>query len=576
MRKNILLAALLLPFGFLSCEKASFLDRKPYSTTSPENFYTRESQFKLALTGCYEVINTKKLDLSGNNYSYGTYSQGLQWIMGCPSDEIVTAKTGTVPYYMGQANFLESDAGLKQFWTAFYHGIYRCNELLDNIGRLETEEQKVQYAAEARFLRAFYYYHLAWVYGAVPVVDYPSLGKEPRMPLERVYACILDDLQYAYDNLSEKGVLTTSSANRYTAAAYIARICNYLAACKRNDVGRAFLGEQPLNDFSWVDADAMNRRALEACKDVIENSPYILIDNYSNLFRETTKADQYKECLFLSDIAINPGSGDWPASSRLAAPSGSSYTPEVYGGACMAVPKIFLMYDKEDPRRDHNFTSAMSVNSGKTMTYETIDGYDYPIPFYRSTSSAYKEWYNSDTQTYNPYYSGPCAGKYRLVKKGAMAHANSQHCISYPLMRLADVYLMAAEAEYFVSGDAAEARKYLRPVVLRAAQGDEDLCDRLMTTYGRTDFVEEILESRERELCFEMSRKYDLIRFGRIDDALLNLPLGTDILPGREFTANAKNGITAVRENWEPHKIWAPISAEQLGVNSNLTQNARW
>lgn len=575
MKVKKIFSAAMLTLMVLSCEKASFLDRKPYSTTSPENFYSKESQFKLALTGCYEVINTKTLGNDGVSYAYGTYSQGLQWIMGCPSDEIVSKNTA-VPYYMAQASFLESDTGLRAFWTAFYHGIYRCNELIDNAPRLESEALTVRYTAEARFLRAFYYYHLAWVFGAVPIVDYPSLGQEPRSSLKDVYTYILGDLKYAYENLEEKGVLSTSSANKYTAAAYIARICNYLAACKRNGVGADLLDEQPLNDFAWVDADAMSARALAACKDVLDNSSYVLIGQYSYLFRETTKSYQYKECLFLSEIAINPTSGDWPASARIAAPSGSSYTPEVYGGACMAVPKIFLMYDKADIRRDHNFTSAMTVNSGKTMTYETIDGYDYPVPYYRSTATVYKSWYDSDTQTYNPYYSGPCAGKYRLVKKGAMTHANSQHCISYPLMRLADVYLMAAEAEYFCSGDADEARKYLRPVVLRASGGDSDVCDHLMSVYKRADFVDEILESRERELCFEMSRKYDLIRFGKIDDALLNLPLSTDVLPDRNFTANAVTGIKAVRENWQHHKIWAPISEEQRGVNPNLTQNAGW
>ena len=45
----------------VSCEKAEFLNRAPYSSTAPENFYSTESQMNMALVSCYETMNTHKI-----------------------------------------------------------------------------------------------------------------------------------------------------------------------------------------------------------------------------------------------------------------------------------------------------------------------------------------------------------------------------------------------------------------------------------------------------------------------------------------------------------------------------------
>ena len=162
-------------------------------------------------------------------------------------------------------------------------------------------------------------------------------------------------------------------------------------------------------------------------------------------------------------------------------------------------------------------------------------------------------------------------------------------------MRLADVYLMYAEAVYFHDGDEGTAREYLRKVLLRACGNDETLCDQLMTEYRRDNFTDELLESRERELIFECSRKWDLIRFNQIDQKISSLNKSgvdrSDIerVLGKEaadkihdnyliFPSDAylKIGIPTLVDNWEAYKIWLPISEEQRGVNKSLTQNHGW
>ena len=162
-------------------------------------------------------------------------------------------------------------------------------------------------------------------------------------------------------------------------------------------------------------------------------------------------------------------------------------------------------------------------------------------------------------------------------------YKNGHSSLSYPLMRLADVYLMYAEALYF-GGNEAEARKWCDKVTERAA-GNDELYNQLKTAYHKDDFLEELLESRERELVFEFSRKWDMIRFNRIDAAIESLNNSiVEELDGKvdphyirlQSDGVIKYAIDNLKGNWSHHKIWLPISEEQIGVNKSLVQNAGW
>ncbi|MDE5955423.1 MAG: RagB/SusD family nutrient uptake outer membrane protein, partial [Bacteroidales bacterium] len=265
----------------------------------------------------------------------GSYGLGLIYMMNAPADDIVSVSSSSDEgLEMFWCNYTESTRCIRDAWKVLYAGVARCNIILHYIDNVDmADDAKVQYKAEARFMRAFFYYHLAWLFGGVPLVtSYDSDGQEPRSPLEDVYGFILADLEYAWRNSAPEGVLQTSSAGKYTAAAYVARICNYLAACRRSGTGASLVAEQPLNDFSFVDADAMTEMALEACRDAVEHSQYVLIDDYANLFRETTKAQQYRECMLLAENPLSGSEGYWPNSFYLPTPANSGIdSPNVYG-----------------------------------------------------------------------------------------------------------------------------------------------------------------------------------------------------------------------------------------------------
>ena len=587
-------------FVLTALSACDFLEQTPYSNVTPENFYSTEEQMRMALVSCYETINTHKIP--GLTYcQYGSYGQGLLYLMNAPSDDVCASNgTQNEGLEMEWANFNEASRVVRYFWKVFYAGINRCNTIIAYVPSIPmSDAAKVQYEAEARFMRAFFYYHLAWNFGGVPIVtNFASSGEEPRSPLKDVYKLIIDDLDYACSHLNATGIIPDVSANKYTANAYMGRICNYLAACKRSGIGADLVAEQPLNDFAWVDADAMSHKACAALDTVVMKSPYVLIEDYTRLFRETTKTDQHKECLFLAELAESGSEGYWPNSFYIHTPaSGGALVPTAYGGRHIPTPRGFYMYSPKDRRRDHNYTSRYDA----AAEVEKIDGVKYCIPGSGQTRISYTvvdtltgvetryedvphPIYDSDTQTYNPVSGiGTCPGKIRLAMNGELQHTKSQHAFSYPLMRLADVYLMYAEALYYC-GDEPEARVWMNKVLRRAATDDANY-DELLAAYHRNDFIEELLESRERELVFEFSRKWDLIRFNLIDQAIESLSETMvvekqGVLENRFLKFQTDGylaiGIPSLKSNWFHHKIWLPISEEQMAVNKNLTQNAKW
>ena len=618
MFKTISLCLMVFTVG--ACD---FLERTPYTKISVEEYFTEELHFKHATVGAYEAIATNIVGgAETSGVSGGTYYNGLQVIMNAPSDELLSYyNAGVTDGQFTQvinASFTETNSGFRRMWDAFYSGINRCNSVIANAHKVKTKAVR-GYVAEARFLRGVYYWYLAQTFGGVPIVEYRSKGDEPRSNLEKVYTYILTDLQHACDSLpaeQNKGAVGVGSATKYTAAAYMGKICNYLAACKRTGAGAELVPEQPLNDFAWVNASEMSKRAYDCLKDVVDNSSYILIDDFTNLFRETTKDDQHKECLHMAENYLEGSEGAFPSTRMFALSPGSSgleesgQTGAVNARYAMPTPKIFSFFSPQDPRRDWfcTGTATGSVKAGTLLEERSSDGYIYVKPFKRKGTLGGVEWnadndsrVDSPTQTYLPFLDpvNVGVGKFRFVQIGQITtHTKDKHGLSFPLMRMADVHLMYAEAIYFHLGNDDLAREELRKVLFRACGKDAALTDYLMEKYRKDDFVEELLESRERELCFEGTRKYDLFRFNLLDKTMKDLvhtPIAQDgnynyygWSSYRRFEDNKLIGIKesaaiyfapcaeSIRNNWKSHKIWAPISSLQIAANPNLEQNAKW
>lgn len=524
----------------VSCEDSSFLSEPPYSFTSPENFYKTESDLKIALVGCYSTINTKSVP--GAYVPDGTYDRGLLYMLQ-GIDELLPNTTDYSGDFV-RLSYLPSHTYLSDFWAAYFAGINRCNLLIEKTADVDMDAKvKEQIIAEARFLRAFFYWHLASCFGGVPVTtsSVPD-NSAPRDNLETVYSLIIEDLDHAYNTLNNRAI-NTGGANKWTAGGYLGVVYNYLASCKRYGVGELLNFE--LNSFSWVDANEMSQKAKIVLGDVVENSDYDLVERekYSHLFRESTKSDQYREVLFTAENS-NTISNAYTELVHFPIPNGNR---NLYGGGygrLRPTRELYLSYDENDIRRDHNITGQYSSTAPKT---ETVDGASYYVPDPIGPVSTKINW---------------CTGKFRMQAPEDKVIPNHATAINYPLLRYADVLLQYAEALYF-TGDEIEPRGILSTIRERVTNPEVNVSS-LNGAYYKDDFIEELLDERRRELCFETKRRIDLIRFDKLEEAILSID---------PTAGNLNEQVIEVRYNYQYNKIWFPIPLTQIDVNGNLRPN---
>ena len=139
---------------------------------------------------------------------------------------------------------------------------------------------------------------------------------------------------------------------------------------------------------------------------------------------------------------------------------------------------------------------------------------------------------------------------------------------NFPLLRYSDVLLMFAEAENELNGPTAEAHAALNQVRERA-QASLFVDDQAIT--NKETFFEVIMSERSRELCFELHRKNDLIRWGKFIDKMKDMAAEiTSEAPG-----NLRYGALAGNNVSERHILF-PIPVREIALNRALTQNPGW
>ena len=541
--KKIIYIILALGFLMSSCGE-DFLETVPYSFTSPENFYQTEADYELAINGVYDVINGTGIQGQGN---LPTWGRGLYFMLNGTTDEMVAnGATGGVTYApFGNASYTSDSELLRYNWFYWYAGLSRANFVIENIEKVtfSNTTRQAEIKGEAIFLRGLYHYYLANLFGGVPV--YTTSVQDPdaaRQPLSEVYPQIIADFTYAYDNLPDRSSIT-GRANKWTAAGFLVKVYTYLGSCKTNNVGASMAFA--LNSFDWVDAADMYSKALTVSNDIIANSGYKRTEKYDYLFRETTRSAQYEETLLAAEACDDPGNYKINVILNNLCPQGNRNT--VGGGYGWQRPlgELYEKYDNEDFRKNHNLTA----NFSGPITEEDIDGVNYYAP--RPLPHAITGWF--------------CCGKFRMrdpKEKALIAWASD---LNFPLLRYADILLLNAEARY-MTGDEPGARNVFTTVRERVALTDVNL---LNTAYYKTDFIEELLDERSRELCFEGVRRWDLMRFGVFTDVINSLT--TDKSLGFYNT-----NVSTLQANWEEFKIWFPIPSSETDVNLNLVQNPGW
>jgi hypothetical protein len=220
--KKIFIIPLILIMNCLlvnSCKK--FIDvGNPKNQITTTQVFADSTNANAAILGIYaNMINTGYL---------GFCSGGLTLYPGLSSDELYQTANNTANNEFYVNNITTNNSVNNGFWTAGYKFIYSANACVEGIAASNgiSLQTKSELIGEARFIRAFLYFHLVNLYGAVPIVistDYNTGRLAPRSSPALVYAQIIADLQYAEANMpANQG--SNSRPGKFSAAALLAKV----------------------------------------------------------------------------------------------------------------------------------------------------------------------------------------------------------------------------------------------------------------------------------------------------------------------------------------------------------------
>lgn len=465
---NILSLGVLL-FGMQtmsSCSK-DFLEVDPKATQIETNYYKNPEQAFAGLVAAYDPIGW-------DGVSGGTYGNFAS--LNAASDDCYGGggSASDVPFLNIMNDFsMDAATGPQQdFWDKNFRGISRANTILtkleENIPGLE-ENLKRRYIAEAKFLRAHYYFDLVRLFRNVPLFTEPLVSEQiyevTQAAPEEVYALIERDLSEAIAEPNLPGTVPAETeGGRVTKPA-----------------AHALLGKVYLYQEKW-DGAAQQLAAVNGEPGGAGQFGHALLPDFADIFRPDNKFNS--ESVFEITHTSIAASG-WGNSSlvegliavQMFGPR--SYNGPVFysgWGGCPITPELHQAM-LGDPRYDATISDIDSLVELGLASY---------VPGYMNTGRFIRKF-------------APLQ-EFRATGGGAPPLNYPQNYIE---IRLADTYLMEAEALVQSGGDLGRAGALLNAV--RERVGLEPV----------EPTLENIYRERRLELATEGHRYLDLVRTGR-------------------------------------------------------------
>jgi hypothetical protein len=379
----------------------------------------------------------------------------------------------------------------------FYEGIERANLAIEGIrkyGNPENNKDMAQLLGEALTLRAVTYNDLLKGWGDVPARFKPNDATTvylPRTNRDVIYKQLLADLKeaedYCYWPNESQITKSTERVSKSFVKGLRARIALYAGG-----YGLRGDGYRKSNDPD-LETSKMYEIAKEECLDVINSGRNKLgdfKDNFTKLCQDNVTAGDES----LWEIPFSDGRGRVLYTFGVKHGAKDQYTSQAQGGVNGPIPYLYYDYDSEDIRRDITcvpYEWSKELTNGKS--HQQLRGIN--------------KW---------------CFGKLRyewMKSDRALSLGAQDDGINWQYMRLADVYLMAAEAINALDGPVA-AWPYMKPVLDRVLPAEKVAALQTKYTASKDAFFNGIVEQRAFEFAGESLRKADLIRWGIIDEKM--------------------------------------------------------
>lgn len=223
--KNTTLFFLSLLFSLSACEDFIEIEVPNHKITS-ETVFSNDETAHSAMTGIYNRLFNASFSNGG--------SRSVTFLVGLTADNFTVTSNTTQILEFGQNTIEASNSWNLDLWAGSYNMVYMVNAILENAAKSNaiSEKTKKSLEGQAKFIRAFTYFHLTNVYGEVPLLlstDYHKNATAPRNSITTVFDQIIMDLEDAIILLeNDYPNNERTRPNTYAAMALLARTHLYL------------------------------------------------------------------------------------------------------------------------------------------------------------------------------------------------------------------------------------------------------------------------------------------------------------------------------------------------------------
>lgn len=530
-------ALLLVPVFFVG-ETCTKLTEVPHDALTPSTAFHTDQEILAGLAGVYAQMRAAE-----DNGHFAAMEE-------LSTDVLVVPTRGSDWYDNGQwldihkqiwsANSSGSLSFLTGSWNDLFSGVAKANLLIDVVAKA-APANKDTVTAELRVLRAWYYYMLQDMFGAVPLVTTTELQQVARSARPQVFSFIESEITQSIPNLplkwnaSNYGRVTKGAAYAILASLYINAGVFNKGSCSPASCDAGNVSATSYNSCAGVTVGG-GKDACQAAEDaanaVISSGTYSINPTWAKNFSIDNKSSPENIFVVVHSNSTQGIGGNWPMRTlhynQLSTGDGGPWN----GFATTA--EVYNQFPSSDERRgmwlqgqQKSFENGQNVNDrqGNPLIFTAT------IPDLNQANEAHGVRFNK----FPPQASPP--------------HGSSQPN-DFTWFRLSEMYLIRAEAENEKAGGS-----------LANALADVNFIhtkhDNTAVTAGtKQQLRDAIMKERLLEFSGEGKRRTDMIRAGTF----------------LSWTEASANGVSSTAR--DPKRVLFPISTNALGSNSKLVQNA--
>ena len=622
--KILLLSALAgLTLAPCSCTE-ELLDQTPKGEMFAANFWQTEADATIALMGAYSAVRP----LFDRDYYFDGHGEYTRNRSGTASTVDGNLRLGDA--YRADYNPNGYGDNFDRMYRYLYGGIHRCNYVIQNVQDIMIPKATAQslpaletVIGEARLLRGMIYFRLISLWGDVPYIDRiitsdPEVATLARTPINEVKDKIMEDFTYAFDKLPTKAA-QFGRASKPAALACRGKLQLYWGSWKKNgwpelegftqDAAEATLAfTAAANDFRSVITDYgldLFRGGAPGAIDQLGKAD--ILPNYYYLFTPVANGIDNTEMIM---VFTHGGTGTSQGEELMRDFAGRSHE----GSQCWVSPR-FEIANRYQLTTTGNFATPLTGSTNRTLTNGALNPLSYNNRDYRMKSTI--QWdqevsigmvslkstgmvpwvFKSYSVRVNPVPSSSGGVNYvnhvpsssgtvltyntdgvnsgyvfRKFVRNYAGQGRSDGDYAWPVIRLADVFLMYAEATNEVSGPQPDAIALVNRVRARGAL--PALTAAMTADY--TAFFNAIEQERIVELIAEGHRGFDLRRW-RALERVWGPPGGNGFQFKDTHGADLGSPVWRNQSQLEYQRTYIfRIPPDERDRNPNLTQNTPW